>query len=338
MRKIQKLIKILLPLAFGIGIILFLLNNVDKQRLVDTIEHGIHWSWVFISWGFALLANIARGVRWRQQLRTEGINPSMHEMSISFFGNYGLNLVFPRFGEFWRCNYIAQIAKKPFFSIGGTILSERLCDILCSLGFVLLAFVLQTKPFLAAIFGVDKVAARNIGTEAEEEVSDFPWEWVFLIGVILVVFVFWYRKRNSNFNPIETIKRTCRNMWSGFCTLNQLESKWSYLFWSLVIWILYYLNTLTQFYFFDFTNDLGLLPCLCVFVMGTVAQILPIQGGLGAWQLLVISALLVYGVNYEDATNFAIVAWLLEQIFVLIMGFYALTMVAIKKNKALTSR
>ena len=327
MKIIQRLIKILLPLAFGVCIILFLLNNVDKQRLMYTVQHGIHWSWVLISWGFALLANVARGVRWRQQLRTEGINPTLHEMSVSFFGNYG-------FGEFWRCNYIAQIAKRPFFSIGGTILSERLCDILCSIAFVILAFALQYKQFLQAVFHVDDVADQSLGDEMEEAAasSGFPWGWLLLAVAVIVLLVFAFSKKARRMNPIESIKRTCKNMWAGFCTLKKLENKWSYFFWSIFIWVLYYFNTLTQFYFFDFTQDLGLLPCLCVFVMGTVAQILPIQGGLGAWQLLVISALLVYGVGFEDATNFAIVAWLLEQIFVLLMGFYALMVVAINKK------
>ena len=117
MRRIQKLIKVLLPLAFGIGIVWFILQKVDMQLLIDTVKSGINWTWVIISWAFALLANVVRGLRWRQQLRTVGVNPSLHEMSISFFGNYGMNLVFPRLGEFWRCNYIAQNTSPTFFRI-----------------------------------------------------------------------------------------------------------------------------------------------------------------------------------------------------------------------------
>lgn len=331
MKKIQKLIRILLPLAFGIGIIMFLLQDVDKDRLMDTIKNGIHWHWVVISWGFAFLANIVRGIRWRQQLRTIGVNPNLHEMSVSFFGNYGLNLVFPRFGEFWRCNYIAQNNNRPFFSIGGTILSERLCDIICSCSLVLLALLLQTTPLLSAVFGVDKVVERNSPADAAE--SSSHWLGITICCVLVAIAISWYLRKGRKKNLYLAFKDTCKNLWAGFCSLKALENKWSYLFWSLLIWFLYYLNTLTQFYFFDFTTDLGLLPCLTVFVMGTVAQILPIQGGLGAWQFLVISALLVYGIAYDDATNFAIVAWLLEQLFVIAMGLYAVTFAALNKKK-----
>lgn len=101
----------------------------------------------------------------------------------------------------------------------------------------------------------------------------------------------------------------------------------------MLIWFFYFLNTLTQFYFFDFTDHLGLSACLAVFVMGSMAQILPIQGGLGAWQVMVIFALMLYGISESDAGIFSVVAWTLEQFFVLLMGLYALLYVAVKKQK-----
>ena len=167
MRRIQKLVKVLLPLAFGMGIVWFILQKVDMQLLIGTVKSGINWTWVVISWAFALLANVVRGIRWRQQLRTVGVNPSLHEMSISFFGNYGMNLVFPRLGEFWRCNYIAQNNRKPFSTIAGTILSERLCDILCSSFLILLALVLEGRVLVKFFFDDESKAEafQNLLTE-----------------------------------------------------------------------------------------------------------------------------------------------------------------------------
>ena len=101
MRKnFQNLIKLLLPLAFGIGIVWFIMQKVDMEMLKETIRNGISWWWVVISWIFALLANVFRGIRWRQQLHMVDINPTLHEMSVSFFGNYGtlFFLVWVRFG------------------------------------------------------------------------------------------------------------------------------------------------------------------------------------------------------------------------------------------------
>ena len=337
MRRIQKLIKLLLPLAFGIGIVWFILQKVDMQLLLDTIRNGIHWWWVVISWFFALLANVFRGVRWRQQLRTVDVNPTLHEMSVSFFGNYGMNLVFPRLGEFWRCNYIAQSNHKPFSTIAGTILSERLTDLLCGLSVILLTLVLEGKVLLKFFFDdqsqAEAIAAAGGTLQQESSSSSSTIWWVLLILIVLLVVALILNPKMRKKSFYQSAIEICKNMWQGILTLKSLPNVWSYIGWSGLIWFFYYLNTLTQFYFFDFTSHLGLLACLSVFVMGSMSQLLPIQGGLGAWQAMVIFALLQYGIDNQHAIVFAVVAWTLEQAFVLLMGLYAFIFVALRKNK-----
>lgn len=335
-RKIQKLIKLLLPLLFGIGIIWFILQKVDMQLLLDTVRDGIDWFWVIISFAFALVANILRGIRWRQQLRTVNVNPSLHEMSLSYFGNYGMNLVFPRLGEVWRCNFIAHNNKKPFSTIAGTILSERMCDILCSLFIVLLTLVVEGKVLLKFFLedGQSEAIAAAGGELRTDSEPFLPmWAWI-LIGLVAILLV-WkgLHPRLKNWAPYRYCLEILQNVWVGFRSLRELPNAWSYIGWSILIWVFYFINTLTQFYFFDFTNHLGLLACLSVFVMGTISQILPIQGGLGAWQAMVIFALLQYGIDNQHAIVFSVVAWTLEQGFVLLMGLYALIVVALQKRK-----
>lgn len=337
LKRIQRLIKVLLPLAFGVGIIWFILQKVDTELLFSTIRSGINWSWVLISWGFALLANVLRGVRWRQQLRTVGVDPSLHEMSVSFFGNYGMNLLFPRLGEVWRCNYIAHNNGKSFSTIAGTILSERLCDILCSAFIVLLTLVLEAKVLLKFFLEDGKAEAIEAAggqMKVAEEGLMPTWAW-FLI-VLIVVLLLWWRLHPvlRKYAPYRYCMEVLSNVWVGFRSLKELPNVWSYVGLSVAIWVLYFLNTLTQFYFFDFTSHLGFLACLSVFVMGTLSQLLPIQGGLGAWQAMVIFALLQYGIDNQHAIVFSVVAWTLEQLFVLVMGLYALVYVAVNKKKA----
>lgn len=258
MRRIQKLIKVLLPLAFGIGIVWFILQKVDMQLLIDTVKSGINWTWVVISWAFALLANVVRGIRWRQQLRTVGVNPSLHEMSISFFGNYGMNLVFPRLGEFWRCNYIAQNNRKPFSTIAGTILSERLCDILCSSFLILLALVLEGRVLVKFFFDdeskAEAIAAAGGEVRPATNAVMPTWAWVLVVLVTLFVLARVFRPKLRKMSFYQSLVSIGKNMWHGFLSLKDLPNVWSYVFWSALIWFLYFLNTLTQFYFFDFTS------------------------------------------------------------------------------------
>lgn len=324
MRKnFQNLIKLLLPLAFGIGIVWFIMQKVDMEMLKETIRNGISWWWVVISWIFALLANVFRGIRWRQQLHMVDINPTLHEMSVSFFGNYGMNLVFPRLGEVWRCNYIAHTNNKPFSTVAGTILSERLCDILSMMVYIVLCLIFETNVLVDFFFG----------DEANVETSYTTWIILGVSVAFIVLLGFVMNRYCKEWGPYKYVCDILKNVWIGFRSLKDLPNIWSYVGWSMLIWFFYFLNTLTQFYFFDFTNNLGLDACLAVFVMGSMSQILPIQGGLGAWQAMVIFALMLYGVGESDASIFSIVAWTLEQIFVLVLGVYALVYVAIQKKK-----
>ena len=327
MHKIQKIIKVLLPLAFGVGVVWFILQKVDTRQLLETIQNGISWTWVVISWALAMLANMFRGVRWRQQLRIVGVNPSLHDMSVAFFGNYGMNLVFPRLGEVWRCNYIANNHGKPFSTVAGTILSERLCDILSMMLYVLLCLSFDSKVLVSFFFGNDD------GAKVEVDTNYTMWIW--LAVAMAVCYLGWLilERFFKEWGPYRYVREVLLNVWVGFRSLKELPSIWSYIGWSMLIWFFYFLNTLTQFYFFDFTDHLGLSACLAVFVMGSMAQILPIQGGLGAWQVMVIFALMLYGISESDAGIFSVVAWTLEQFFVLLMGLYALLYVAVKKQK-----
>lgn len=328
MHKIQKLIKLLLPLAFGGGIVWFILQKVDMQQLIETIKSGISWTWVIISWALALLANVARGVRWRQQLRIVGVNPTLHDMSVSFFGNYGMNLVFPRLGEVWRCNYIANSNGKPFSTVAGTILSERLCDILTMLVYLVLCLLIESKVLVKFFLGQEAESSAS-GVETNYTV----WIWL-LVALVVGTLAWWILHRYyRNWRPYRYLCEVLSNVWVGFRSLKDLPNIWSYVGWSMLIWFLYFLNTLTQFYFFGFTEHLGVSACLSVFVMGSIAQILPIQGGLGAWQIMVVFALMMYGVCESDAGIFSVVAWTLEQFFVLLMGAYAMVYVAISKQK-----
>ena len=228
MRRLQKIIQVLLPLAFGIGIVWFILKKVDMQLLFDTIKSGINWTWVIISWFFALLANVVRGIRWRQQLRTVGVDPSLHMMSISFFGNYGMNLVFPRLGEFWRCNYIAQNNRKPFSTIAGTILSERLTDILCSASIILLCLVLEGKVLLKFFFDDDSKAqaiAAAGGEMRAESTSVVPgWLWVLVTLVVLLILFWIFRPKLKRMSFYQSFVSVGQNMWKGFLSLKDLPN------------------------------------------------------------------------------------------------------------------
>ena len=170
LRWTKKSLKVVLPLLVGLLMVWSLTRKVDWAVVLQELDKGIAWGWVVISLVLALLSHIIRGLRWRLQLRTLGIDPSAHDMAVSVFGNYGLNLALPRVGEVWRCSYIAHRYHVPFSTTIGTMVSERMVDMGVSGVMVLMAFFHEREHFTSFLSGSD------FGQKVLALVSS-PWLW-----------------------------------------------------------------------------------------------------------------------------------------------------------------
>lgn len=325
MKLLQKILKIVLPLLFGIGIFWFLMSKVDFAQVKEVIKNGISWTWVAISLFLAMLSHIVRGLRWRLQIRTLGVDPSTHDMSVSVFGNYGLNLLFPRLGEVWRCNYIANSYNASFTTILGTMISERIVDMLFSVLIMLVAFLLESHVFIQLINDNGGLGGGIIGTLSSPK--------FYIIIVVLALAVFLCRKMFKENKVYQYICGLCKNVLTGILSLKDLPNKWSYLSYTVLLWGLYYLNSYTGLFFFDFTSHLTPIQALLVFIMGSASLIVPVQGGLGAWHAMVIFVLGFYGIGTTEAFSFAMVHWFIQEGFVLFLGLYAFIVVAFKNKK-----
>lgn len=304
-----------------------LTHKVEWDIVIEEIEKGIAWQWVAVSIVFALASHIIRGLRWRMQLRALGVNPSAHDMAVSVFGNYGLNLMLPRVGEVWRCSYIAHNYHLPFSTTVGTMVSERLVDMLVAGCMTMAAFVHEREHFATFLAGSD-------GGQKILDLITSPWLWGFGVGCLLLAIG--CRKMLKHTKAYQLVAGFVTNMWTGIKGLKDVPNLWGYLAWSIALWACYYLNSYTCCYFFGFTEHLDAWAGLAIFVMGSLSLVLPVQGGLGPWHYAVGTALLCYGIGQELTDplvqTFIWVSWSIEQGFVLLLGLYALLFISRKAN------
>lgn len=296
-----------------------LTRKVEWDIVLQELQKGISWGWVFISIIFALLSHIIRGLRWRLQLRTLGINPSAHDMILSIFGNYGLNLALPRVGEVWRCSYISRNYHIPFSTTVGTMVSERLVDMLVAGAMTLAAFVHEREHFAVFLSGSD-------GGQKILDLLMSPWLWgVMSVAIVICLLCARFLRHTMAY---QLVMGFLSNMWKGIKGLKDVPNLWGYLLWSIALWGCYYLNSYTCCFFFGFTEHLDGWAGLAIFVMGSLSLVLPVQGGLGPWHYAVGTALMCYGIG-EQLSNpqiqaFIWTSWFIEQGFVLLLGLYAL--------------
>jgi len=324
---IKKSLKIFLPLLLGFLMAVSLTYKVDWPVVLEEIGKGVAWEWVAVSIVFALLSHVVRGLRWRMQLRALGVNPSAHDMAVSVFGNYGLNLALPRVGEVWRCSYVAHRYNLPFSTTIGTMVSERLVDMIVAGMMLMLAVVHEHKHFVTFLAGSD-------GGQKILDLIASPWLWV--VGIVAIIAMIISSKMLKHTKLYKGVMGFVTNMWVGIKGIKDVPNLWGYLAWSLFLWFCYYVNSYTCCYFFGFTEHLDAWAGLAIFIMGSLSLVLPVQGGLGPWHYAVGTALLCYGIGdtLTDAPiqAFIWVSWSIEQGFVLLLGLYAMGVVSLRSN------
>lgn len=124
-----KVVKVLVPLAVTGVLVVWMLHKVNIGEVTRIMRGGVDYRYVLVMCVLVVLSHIIRGIRWGIQLRAAGIArmPWLAE-SVSIFGAYALNLVFPYLGEAWRCVYVSQRQKCKLSTVVGTDFGDRISD------------------------------------------------------------------------------------------------------------------------------------------------------------------------------------------------------------------
>ena len=131
MKKILSyIIKYVLPLILGVGIFILLYRQFDTDIILSILQTDMNLFWVACSMLIGLCSFIFRALRWQLQLQALEIKPSFGTICNAVFGTYAFNLILPRFGELWRCTYLANHEKASFSRILGSVVSDRFGDML----------------------------------------------------------------------------------------------------------------------------------------------------------------------------------------------------------------
>src|SRR5690606_11184768 len=83
--------------------------------------------------------------RWRFLLRPMGISIRFINSLLSVFITYVANIVLPRFGEVWRCVMVARFERQPFEKLFGSVVAERIADVVVISGVIALTVLLQVQ-------------------------------------------------------------------------------------------------------------------------------------------------------------------------------------------------
>lgn len=159
-----KILKIAIPLGIGVYLSWFFLSNIeDKQKLWNQLKNA-NYMWVILSIFIAWISHYSRSIRWKYMLEPLGYKPQIKNLYHTVMIGYVMNLTVPRSGEFARGGFLSKKENLPFDKVFGTIVAERVIDVIMLLG-IFFFTSLYVGPNVVADIATKKVEKNIVLTE-----------------------------------------------------------------------------------------------------------------------------------------------------------------------------
>jgi len=287
----------------------------DQCSLTDKLLGDfstVHVGWLLMVMLAFTVSNILRALRWQMLLEPIGYQARFHNTFLTILLGYFANLGFPRMGEVIRPGSLARYEKAPLDKVMGTLVIDRLADVVC-LGLVVgLAFLFEGTTLLNFI---------NANRQSAAPTGGISLSWILLLtGLIMLGAGYMFRARLQELTLVKKGLEVVKGFWEGLRSVLKLRNPVMFTVYSLGIWVMFYLQCYLNLLAFPPTAHLGAGAALMVFVFGTLGFVIPSPGGMGTFHALCIAALALYGINGGDAFSYANISFFAIQIFYNIIG------------------
>lgn len=337
-KKKSHLVSILEYLFFlGLGFFLLWLSfrKLDLNKVWGDIVNA-DYIWMVYSLFFAIMSHILRALRWNMLINSMGYKTRLSSTFYSLMVGYMANTAVPRMGEFMRCGVLSKKEKIPFNALFGTVISERLLDML-----MLLLII-----FMVIVFQLDLVGGylSHIFSPIFHNMANNLWTIVILAASVILFFVLsiWllyrFRARIKRLSFYEKVRVFLEGLWDGIKTVLRLKQKWLFIFYTIIIWLFYVLMVYFTFMLLPETSVLVFKDAFTLLGIGSLGIVAPVPGGIGAYHFIIKSVLSeVYDIGGVAAGSFAAITHAGQTLLNVGVGAlsYFMLMVLSKKQKPL---
>jgi uncharacterized protein (TIRG00374 family) len=316
-------LKFLIFLSAGLFLFYLIYKDQDPNVLIQNLEH-INYSWIILSLALGVLSHVARAIRWQMMVQPQGYKPGFWNAFFAVMSTYFANLAVPRLGEVTRPSILKKYEKIPFSTSFGTIVLERLIDLLVLGILTVILLLTQTHVFRQFVNNNPNVQSQL------DRIVNSPVLYVF-IGLSLLVFIMtiilWKRIKQTKLYI--KFARLIEQFLEGLKSFLSIKQKGLFLFYTLLIWVFYFLMTYLPVFAFEATSNINILGGLAFFVIGSYGMVAPVQGGIGAWHFMVAGTMIVIGINDQEARVFALVVHAAQTLMIVVVGLFSTIMLPI---------
>ena len=323
----KKLINVIKYLLFGFLAFLLLalaLKNQNPRELLQSLAN-LEMNWIYLSIVLGALAIILRGVRWIHMIHPLGHNCKVSNSINAVAIGYLTNLAIPRAGEISRCTALNKKENIPVDKLFGTIIAERVIDLLVLISLLILMFIINFEKIIIFFYSVFSKAQA------------FPINSIllFVLSLLAVSSTFFlYVKRNQSSTIVIKIKDFFEGIKEGFISVKKIKNKTTFWIHTALIWGLYALMTYICFFAISETNSLSFIDGIYIMVIGGIGMVVPTQGGIGSYHLATKLGLMSLGISADSALIFAFAVHTAQTLMALVFGAISLALLFISKSNA----
>ncbi|MGB0879048.1 MAG: lysylphosphatidylglycerol synthase transmembrane domain-containing protein [Polaribacter sp.] len=306
----KKTLKIILPLLLGGFLIWYSLNIVSPQELATYFKNANYW-WIALGLFFGVLSHLSRAYRWKYLLEPMGYQPKFINSALAVLVAYLMNIFLPRAGEVTRAAVMANYEKIPFEKGFGTIVAERIADMMMMLIIISITLFIQFDfiyELLAKDFNPTKIIISVTGFIS-----------------LLLLFILYIKKGKSKFAL--KVKTFLLGLKEGVTSILKMKHKWSFIFHTVFIWAMY-----IAMFWATIPAVEGLEVPIGGILIGFIAggfSIAATNGGVGLYPVAVAGALALFGIDKITGNAFGWIMWTTQTAMIIVFGGLAFLLLPI---------
>jgi len=310
-----KILKIILPILLGVFLIWFALKSVPLSTVL-AYWYNADKSWIFLGMFLGFLSHLSRAYRWIFMLEPLGFKVKFSNSLMAVFSTYLINYTIPRAGEVARASILTTYEGVPFEKGFGTIVAERVADLLVML--VIIAITLFLEFDFIFQFFTERFNPIKIGM-------------ALAIGAILLALFIFYIKRSQSALALQ-IKNFITGLIEGVLSIFKMKKKWAFIFHTFFIWGMY----VAMFYVTCLAiPELENIPFGAVLIgfISASFSIAATNGGIGSYPVAVFAAFSIFGITKDPSYAFGWIMWASQTAMIILFGGLSLILLPLLNKK-----
>lgn len=326
-------IKYLFFIVLGVSLLFLAFRGLAWGELWEELKLANYW-WFIAAIVVAVFSHVFRALRWNLLINQMKYKTRTSTTFYAVMMGYLANLALPRLGEVSRCGFLSKKENIPFNALFGTVIAERVFDmvvLLLIIGGVVLLQISEIGHFLNDILFKPLFGVYSGNLTAV--ILFFAFALVF---VLLLLFIFrklkpWL-KTTLLYSKIESF---LDGFLDGLKSIAKLKQKQLFFFYTFVIWFLYLVMIILPFYAFPETSHLNFLDGITILGIGSLGIIAPVPGGIGSYHFVITELLTqLYAIPVKVAAAYATANHASQTIMIIVVGIISYILLILVKTKA----